>query len=184
MTREEAAALVRETVKNENLVRHMLATEAIMADLADRLGGERETWALAGLLHDLDVEETAETMAVHGLRTAEWLEARGFDNPVVLQAVRAHNPENGTEPQSLLDEVIVAADPLSGLITAAALIRPEKRLDLVTLKSLKKRFKEPAFAKGANREAIARCERFGVPLEEFLAIGLAAMQRIAPELGL
>lgn len=184
MTRDEAVALVRETVQNENLVRHMLATEAIMADLADRLGGDRETWAMAGLLHDLDVEETADTMEIHGLRSVEWLQARGFDDPVVLQAVRAHNPDNGTEPGSLLDQAIVAADPLSGLITAAALIRPEKKLDLVTLKSLKKRFKEPAFAKGANRQAIAGCEAFGLSLEEFLGIGLAAMQRIAPDLGL
>lgn len=184
MTREEAVALVRERVGNENLVRHMLATEAIMADLADRLGGDRDTWAMAGLLHDLDVEETADFMDVHGLRTVEWLEQAGFDDPEVLQAIRAHNPANGTAAGCLLDQVIVAADPLSGLITAAALIRPEKKLELVSLKSLKKRFKEPSFAKGANREGIATCEQFGLPLEEFLAIGLTAMQRIAPDLGL
>lgn len=184
MTREEAVTLVRERVQNENLVRHMLATEAIMADLADRLGGNRDTWAMAGLLHDLDVEETADHMDVHGLRSVEWLQEAGFQDTEVLQAVRAHNPENGTVAGCLLDQVIVAADPLSGLITAAALIRPEKKLELVSLKSLKKRFREPAFARGANREGIATCEQFGLSLEEFLSIGLAAMQRIAPELGL
>ncbi|NLE73160.1 MAG: HDIG domain-containing protein [Actinobacteria bacterium] len=184
MTREEAVTLVKERVQNENLVRHMLATEAIMADLADRLGGNRDTWAMAGLLHDLDVEETADRMDVHGLRSVEWLQEAGFQDTEVLQAVRAHNPENGTVAGCLLDQVIVAADPLSGLITAAALIRPEKKLELVSLKSLKKRFREPAFARGANREGIATCEQFGLSLEEFLSIGLAAMQRIAPELGL
>lgn len=184
MRREEALALVEEKVKNENLVRHMLATEAIMATLAAELGGDRERWALAGLLHDLDVEETAEDMAVHGLRSAEWLVERGFEDEEVVQAIRAHNEGNGTSCRSLLDRVLIAADPLSGLITAAALIRPEKKLELVALKSLKKRFKEPAFAKGANREQIARCEEFGIPLEQFLALGLSAMQGIAPQLGL
>ena len=184
MERSEALTLVRTKVQNENLVRHMLATEAIMAALADRLEGDRDVWSMAGLLHDLDVEETAETMEIHGLRTVEWLQAMGFADEEVLQAIRAHNCANGTVGVSLLDRVIVAADPLSGLITAAALIRPEKKLELVTLKSLKKRFKEPAFAKGANREGIATCEDFGVPLEEFLGIGLTAMQGIASDLGL
>lgn len=184
MTREEALALVRERVKNENLVRHMLATEAIMASLAERLGGDRERWALAGLLHDLDVEETAERMESHGLVTVAWLQAQGLYDEEVLQAIRAHNQANGSCCDSLLDRVLLAADPLSGLITAAALVRPEKKLEPVTLKSLRKRFKEPAFAKGANREQIARCQEFGLPLEEFLAVGLQAMQSIAPDLGL
>lgn len=184
MTRDEALALVKEKVKTENLVRHMLATEAIMAALAPRLGGDPQTWGLAGLVHDLDVEFTADNMEVHGLLAAEWLQAAGLDDEAVLQAVRAHNSANGSEPSSLLDRAIIAADPLSGLITAAALIRPEKKLALVTLKSLKKRFKEPAFARGANRDQIATCEGFGVPLDEFLGIGLQAMQEIADELGL
>ncbi|NLT34539.1 MAG: HDIG domain-containing protein [Gaiellales bacterium] len=184
MTRDEALALVEEKVKSQNLVRHMLATEAIMAALAERLGGDRERWALAGLLHDVDVEETAEDMTAHGLRGAEWLAERGFADEEVLQAVRAHNEGNGSCCRSLLDRVLMAADPLSGLITAAALIRPEKELELVALKSLKKRFKEPAFAKGANREQIARCEEFGMSLEQFLGLGLSAMQGIAPQLGL
>lgn len=184
MTRDEALALVEEKVKSENLVRHMLATEAIMAALAEHLGGDRERWALAGLLHDLDVEETAEDMAVHGLRTAEWLAEIGFADEEVLQAIRAHNEGNGSCCSSLLDRALVAADPLSGLITAAALIRPERKLELVALKSLKKRFKEPAFAKGANREQIARCEELGIPLEQFLGLGLSAMQGIAAQLGL
>jgi putative nucleotidyltransferase with HDIG domain len=182
--RDEALTLIREKVPNENLVRHMIATEAIMGALADRLGEDRARWALAGLLHDLDVDETAELMQEHGLRTVAWLRESGFEDEAVLQTIMAHNRENGSECTCIMDRAIVAADPLSGLITAAALIRPEKKLELVKVKSLRKRFKEPAFARGANREDIASCEQFGLPLEEFLALGLEAMQGVADELGL
>lgn len=184
MNRDEALALIKEKVPNENLVRHMIATEVIMGALAERMGEDRETWAMAGLLHDLDVDETAEVMGEHGLRTVEWLRERGFADEVVLQAIRAHNPENGSTCTCTIDQAIVAADRLSGLVTAAALIRPEKKLELVKLKSLRKRFKEPAFARGASREDIASCEQFGLPLEEFLTLGLEAMQGVADELGL
>jgi len=162
----------------------MLATEAIMTALAERLGEDRRRWALAGLLHDLDVEETAETMPVHGLRTVEWLREAGMEDEEVLGTIAAHNPANGSTISTPMERALFAADPLTGLITAAALIRPEKQLSLVTLKSLKKRFKEPAFAKGARREDMLTCEQLGLGLEEFLALGLAAMQGISVELGL
>ncbi len=184
MDREHALRLVRERVSNENLVAHMLATEAIMGALAERLGEDRERWALAGLVHDLDVAETADLMEVHGRRTVEWLRAEGLDDEAVLQAVLAHNPANGSTIASRFDRALFAADPLTGLIMAAALIRPEKRLELVELKSLKKRFKEPSFARGARREDIATCEELGIPLEEFLALGLQSMKGIAGDLGL
>ncbi|MHB0980415.1 MAG: HDIG domain-containing metalloprotein [Thermoleophilia bacterium] len=184
MDRDTALRLVEERVPNQNLVSHMLATEAIMAALAERLGGDRERWALAGLLHDLDVAETAELFEEHGLRTVAWLREAGFDDEEVLQAIGSHNPANGSQPTSTFDRALFAADPLTGLITAAALIRPEKKLDLVQLKSLKKRFKEPSFAKGARREDIVTCEDLGIPLEEFMAIGLEAMKSVADDLGL
>jgi len=182
--RDTALRLVEERVPNRNLVNHMLATEAIMGALADRLGGERERWALAGLLHDLDVAETAELFEEHGLRSVRWLREVGFDDEQVLQAIGSHNPANGSQPTSTLDRALFAADPLTGLVMAAALIRPEKKLELVQLKSLKNRFKEPSFAKGARREDIATCEDLGIPLEEFLAIGLDAMKSVAADLGL
>lgn len=184
MDRESALRLVEERVPNRNLVNHMLAAEAIMAALADRLGGDRERWALAGLLHDLDVVETAELFEEHGLRTVAWLREVGFQDEEVLQAIGSHNPANGSRMASTLDRALFAADPLTGLITAAALIRPEKKLELVKLKSLKKRFKEPSFAKGARREDIATCEDLGIPLEEFLDLGLQAMKSVADDLGL
>lgn len=184
MDRETALNLIKEHVPNENLVNHMLATEAIMAALADRFGEDRDRWAMAGLLHDLDVTETAEIMEVHGLRTAEWLQAAGLDDPEILQSIRAHNPGNGSTIESRFDRALFAADPLTGLITAAALIRPEKKLALVELKSLKKRFKEPSFARGARREDIATCEELDIPLEEFLVLGLESMKGVANDLGL
>jgi putative nucleotidyltransferase with HDIG domain len=182
--REEGLDLVRERVKNENLVNHMLAAEAIMGALAQHLGGDVERWRLAGLLHDLDVEETAETMEVHGALTVQWLREAGLEDEEVLQAIRAHNSANGSSIGCEMDRALFACDCLTGLVTAAALIRPEKKLALVELKSLKKRFKEPSFAKGARREDIMTCSELGLELEEFLAIGLGAMKEVADDLGL
>lgn len=184
MDRDEALGLVRKYVKNENLVRHMLAAEAIMGALARRLGGDETKWRLAGLLHDLDVEETAERMEVHGKLTVQWLQEEGFADEEVMQAILAHNPANGSVVRAPLDRALFACDCLTGLITAAALIRPEKKLEPVTLKSLKKRFKEPAFAKGARREDIMTCSELGLELDEFLALGLEAMKEVAHELEL
>jgi putative nucleotidyltransferase with HDIG domain len=184
LDREAALKLVREHVRSENLVNHMSATEAIMAALAERLEGDVDRWALAGLLHDLDVEETADMMTVHGTRTVDWLRDAGLEDEEVIDAIRAHNPGNGSEITTTMARALFAADPLTGLVTAAALIRPEKKLELVQLKSLKKRFKEPSFAKGARREDILTCEDLGIPLDEFLSIGLDAMKAIAGDLGL
>ena len=185
MDRDMALRLVKQKVNNDNLVRHMLATEAIMGALAERLGQARERWAMAGLLHDLDVTQTLETPEVHAVRAVEWLRADGYDDEVVLQAILAHNSDhNGCSVSCAMDQALIAADRLSGLITAAALIRPEKKLELVKVKSLAKRYKEPSFARGASREDIATCEAIGVPLGEFLALGLIAMQSVSDELGL
>jgi putative nucleotidyltransferase with HDIG domain len=182
--REEALRLVRERVKNENLVKHMLAAEAIMGTLAKRLGADEGKWRLAGLLHDLDAEETADNMNIHGTRTVEWLRAAGLEDDEVLQAILAHNPANGSSIALPMERALFACDCLTGLITAAALIRPEKKLEPVNLQSLQKRFKEPAFAKGARREDIMTCAELGLELEEFLALGLGAMQEVADGLGL
>ncbi|NLO26695.1 MAG: HDIG domain-containing protein [Actinobacteria bacterium] len=184
MDREQALGFVRERVKNENLISHMVAAEAIMGALARRLGGGEEKWRLAGLLHDLDVEETAESMEMHGVLTVRWLREAGFDDEEVLQAILAHNPGNGSRVTSVMERALFACDCLTGLVTAAALIRPEKKLAPVELKSLKKRFREPSFAKGARREDIMTCSDLGLELEEFLGIGLEAMKEVAGELGL
>lgn len=184
MNREQALSLVRERIKNENLVKHMLAAEAIMGALAERMGGDPDRWRLAGLLHDLDAEETADKMEIHGTRTVAWLREAGLEDEEVLQAILAHNPANGSAVGCPMDRALFACDCLTGLVTAAALIRPEKKLSLVTLSSLQKRFKEPTFAKGARREDIMTCSELGMELDEFLGLGLDAMQEVSDELGL
>jgi putative nucleotidyltransferase with HDIG domain len=184
MTREEALIVVRQHVKNPNMVSHMLATEAIMGALARRLAEDEQRWRMAGLLHDLDAEETADRMDVHATLTVTWLREAGFEDEQVLHAILAHNSANGSSIETPMDQALFACDPLTGLITAAALIRPEKRLEPVELRSLRKRFKEPSFAKGARREDMLTCAELGLELDEFLAIGLEAMKEVADELGL
>lgn len=182
VSRSEALALVHAGVESENLRRHMLATEAIMRALAERFGEDADEWALAGLVHDLDVERTADDPTRHGTASADELRRLGVPE-AVLHAVAAHNPMTGETAESRLDIALIAADQLSGLITAAVLVRPDRRLADVKLKSLRKRFRESAFARGADRDAIDRCVEIGLERDEFLDLGLQAMQGIADELG-
>lgn len=183
VAREEVLAVIGQRVANEHLRRHMLACEAIMRTLAQRLGDDPATWALAGLAHDIDSEQTEDDFARHGAEAAAALDELGAPADVV-HAVAAHNPATGVEAQGRIDVALVVADQLSGLVTAAALIRPDRRLSGVQLKSLRKRYREGAFARGVDRASIARCAELGLELDETLALGLEAMQAIAPDLGL
>lgn len=183
MTREEALKAVKENVQNQNLIKHMLATEAIMRALARRLCGDEEEWGLTGLLHDIDVDLCAGDMSQHSKLSADMAQRMGASQAVV-HAVLSHNEAHGVARESLLDKALFCADPLTGLITAAALIRPEKKLAVVEAKSVRKRFKEKSFAAGASREQIAMCTEIGLELDDFIALGLSAMQGISGELGL
>jgi putative nucleotidyltransferase with HDIG domain len=183
MTREEALESVRENVENENLVKHMLAAEALMEALAARLGENTREWGLAGLLHDIDVELTGGDMTSHGRLGADLVREMGAGEEMV-HAILAHNEMLGVPRESRMDKALFCADPLTGLITAAALVRPDKKLASVEAKSVRKRFKEKSFAAGASRENIATCSELGIELDEFIEIGLKAMQGIAAELGL
>jgi len=183
IARDEALALVQERVANRNLVNHCVATEIIMEALARHFelsAEDTERWALAGLLHDLDYAETAEDFERHGIVTAELLGDRIDDE--MLHAILAHA---GKAPlESLFDRALYAADPTTGFIVAAALVRPEKDLAGVEVRSLLKRWKEKAFARGANREQMAVCEEIGLTREEFLGIALDAMKGRAGDIGL
>jgi putative nucleotidyltransferase with HDIG domain len=183
VAREAVVVAITERVDNENLRRHMLATEAIMRGLAARLDEDPDVWGLAGLAHDLDAEQTEDDAARHGTVSAGVLEELGAPAEAV-HAVAAHNPATGVSVESRLDVALLAADQLSGLITAAALVRPDKDLAGVKVKSVRKRFREGAFARGVDREAIGRSAELGLELDEVFAIGLEAMQGIAPDLGL
>ena len=184
MDREQALQQVQQKVKNKNLLKHMYAVEAVMAALARHLGQDEEQWALAGLVHDIDYEETADRPHVHSLRGGEILEDLGYPDDIV-RAVKAHNPAHGLERETLLDKALHIADPLTGLIVAAALIHPDKKLSAIDTGFVLNRFGEKQFARGANREQISLCSReLGLELEEFVSLGLEAMQGINDRLGL
>ncbi|MFC2041220.1 HD domain-containing protein [Chloroflexota bacterium] len=183
MDREEALDSVRANVENENLVKHMLATEAIMETLARRLGEDEDEWGLTGLLHDIDVELTEDDMASHSKLGNDMVREMGASE-ATAHAILSHNEMHGIPRETKLDKALFCADPLTGLITAAALVRPDKKLAGVEAKSVRKRFKEKSFAAGANREHIALCSELGLELDEFIELGLKAMKGIASELGL
>jgi hypothetical protein len=181
MNRNEAWSLVQSQVTNRNLLKHMLATEACLRGLARRFGEDEEKWGLAGLVHDLDYEQTKNDTARHGLAGAEMLKERNVE-PDIVHAVLAH--VSAVPAETMLDKALYASDPITGLIVAAALMHPTKKLSSVDTDFVLRRYKEKKFAAGANREQIATCSTLGLTLEEFTAICLAAMQAIAPDLGL
>jgi len=183
MTQEEALKLVKEKIKNPNLIKHCLAVEACMRALAKHFNEDEEKWGLAGLLHDIDYEETKNDPNKHSLIGAEMLEKLGLDREI-CEAVKTHNEAHGIPPASLMAKALYSVDPLTGLIVAAALVLPSKKLADLTVENVLNRFKEKAFARGANREIIKKCEDINLSLEEFIKIGLEAMQNISSELEL
>ena len=183
MDREEALESIRENVQNANLVKHMLATEAIMQALARRFDEDEEEWGLAGLLHDIDVELTGGDMSTHSRLGADLARDLGA-SPAIANAILVHNETHGVKPETLMEKSLFCTDPLTGLITAVALVRPDKKLASVETKSVTKRFKESRFAAGASRENIDTCTEIGMTREEFVTLGLEAMKGIADELGL
>jgi len=186
MTRDEAIALLNELIANRNLRYHGLACETVMRALYRHFGaraeGSEEDWALVGLLHDADYEVTEKSEERHTEVVAERLRPLGVD-PVIIAAIQGHADKAPRE--TLMAEAIYAADELTGLIVAAALVRPDRKLAGLEVESVLRRFREPAFARGANREMIRTCEsELGIPLPEFCAIALEAMKGIAGEIGL
>ena len=181
MTRDEAFELVKEKVANKNLRKHMIATEAVMRSLADHFGEDAELWGLVGLLHDLDYDQTVNDFPRHGLMTAEML----AETDVPQEALYAIKSHPGHFPRkSLLDKALYAVDPITGLIVAAALMHPTKKLKNVDTDFVERRFKEKRFAAGADRDQIRSCEEFDLPLHEFIALSLEAMQGVDEALGL
>ncbi|MFQ5862678.1 MAG: HDIG domain-containing metalloprotein [Candidatus Brocadiales bacterium] len=184
MNREEAWDLLTGHIRQENLRKHCVATEAIMRSLARELGRDEESWGVAGLLHDLDFESTKDDPASHTLRTADILRDKGIPDDMV-EAIKAHNAEAlGIERTTEMGFALSAAESITGLIVAAALVLPDKKLSSVKPSSVIKRMQEKAFARNVNRQAIRGCERLGIGLEDFVKLSLTAMQGIASELGL
>jgi len=183
MERNEVLDSVKANVENENLVKHMLATEAVMRSLARRLGEDEEEWGLTGLLHDIDVELTGGDMADHSKLGSDLARELGASE-AMAHAILCHNEAHGIPLETKLDQALFYTDPLTGLIVAAALVRPGKKLAGLEASSVLKRFKEKSFAAGASREQISQCTELGLELEEFIELGLEAMKGVASDLGL
>ena len=170
--------------ENENLLKHCLASEAIMRCLAKELNEDIEKWGRAGLLHDLDFEKTKDDPASHTMITSKILEDHGIDEETI-KAIKGHNAEAlGISRESKLDFALAAAETITGLIIATALIYPDKKLKIVKNKSVLKRMKEKAFARNVNRDIIKECEKLGITVERFADISIKAMQEISDDLEL
>lgn len=183
MDRESALTIVREYVKNEGLINHMLCVEAAMRWYAEKLGEDVETWGLAGILHDFDWE-IHPTLEEHPMAGAPILRERGVPEEIV-QAVLSHAEHSGVPRTTRMEKALFACDEVTGLITAVALVRPSRSLYDLTASSVKKKWKDRAFAAGANREEMAAgAAEFGVELWQHVDNVILAMRRIAPQLGL
>lgn len=184
MNRDQALAIVREFVKNENLVRHMLAVEAAMAAYAHKYDEDEDKWRVAGLLHDFDWE-IHPSLEEHPQKGSDILRARGVDEEII-RAILSHAEHTGVPRLSRLEKALFACDELTGLVTTTALVRPSKKLADVEVKSIKKKWKDKAFAAGVNRQEVEDGAReLGVDLwEEHVPTVLQAMQAIADDLGL
>jgi len=184
MKREEALDLLHEYIAGENMLKHSYAAEAVLRAMAVKLNQDAGNWALAGLLHDLDVEKVNADPLIHGLETARILEEKGVD-PEIIEAIRLHNEKaTGIPRTKVFHHALAAGETITGLITATALVYPDKKLASVKPKSIKKRIHEKAFAASVSREKILECALAGIGIDEFIEISLAAMQEISDDLGL
>lgn len=194
MKRQDAFKLLNEMIKSPNLIRHGLAVEAIMKSLCKYLNEKHpelpesefneEEWGVVGLLHDADYEIVAKDLDKHTIVTGEKLRELGVSERII-EGIRAHHWGVKPTRDNIMEKAVFCADDTSGLITACALIMPEKKLFSVKIESVIKKFKNPSFAAGAKREQILASEKdLNIPIEEFLAIALKAMQGISSEIGL
>jgi len=183
MDRSTAYGIVVENVKSPNLVNHMLAVEAAMRFYARKLGEDEETWGITGLLHDFDWE-IHPTLAEHPQAGAPILREHGVPEDII-RAILSHADHTGIPRVTPMEKALWACDEITGLITVVALVRPSRSLYDLTSASVKKKWKDKAFASGANRDEISRsAEAFGVELWEHTDQVIAAMRQIAPQLGL
>jgi len=179
LSREQAIALLHQYIKNDRMIFHSLASEAVLRAMARRLGRDEEKWGLAGLLHDLDVEVIHADPKVHGLETARILTEMNVD-PEVVDAIKLHNEYAANQPRTTeFHHALAAGETITGLILATSLVYPDKKISSVKPKSITKRMKEKAFAASVSRENILECELIGIPLEEFAQLSIEAMTTVS-----
>jgi putative nucleotidyltransferase with HDIG domain len=181
MDLDAARALAREKTEKDTTYRHLVSVEGVMRALARRFGEDEDRWALTGLFHDLDQDQTGEDMERHAHMAAGWLREAGVDESVI-NGVLAHAHEQYRT--DLMSKAIVNADAVAGLLVAAALVRPEKSAGM-KVSSMKKKLKEKAFAPGVNREEVTSVEEsIGIPLDEFFDVSIKGLQQVASDIGL
>lgn len=184
MMRDKAEELLKRHVKNERMLDHSYASEAVLRAMARRLGRDEEKWGLAGLLHDIDIEVVGGDLTRHGLEAVRILTDAGID-PEIIDAVKMHNETVcGVQRSTEFQHALAAGETITGLVVATALVYPDRKIAGVKVKSITKRMKEKAFAASVSRETIRECEMVGLPLDEFVGIALSAMQGISGRLGL
>jgi len=189
MKRQNALEIVDELIGTPNIKKHCLAAEAVMLGIWDYLDGQgkgdlgqREDWGVVGLLHDADYEVTGKDLDKHTKVIEEKLKNLGEDQKII-DAILAHAEKAPKE--TLMSKAIFACDELTGLIIAATLVLPDRRLSSLGVDSIEKRFREPAFARAVDRESIKTCQTdLEIPLVKFFGIALSSMQKISGDLGL
>jgi len=187
-TREQALALMHDYTASDSLRKHMLSVEAAMQAYAEKFGEDAHTWGLAGLLHDFDYErfpnEAHSATEEHPAEGARILRSQGYPEEII-DAMLGHATYSGVARESMMAKTLFAVDELTGLITATALVRPSKSVLEVEVKSVRKKMKDKAFARGVNRDDVINgAADLGVDLDEHIAFVIGAMQRVAPSLGL
>jgi len=181
-TRDNAWTLLTEYTKTEGLLRHALAVEAAMRHYARQRGGDEEKWALTGLLHDFDYERYP-SLEDHPTKGSEILRREGYPDDVI-EAILGHGNHTGVPRQSDMAKVLFAVDELSGLVVAVAMVKG-RQMNLVETRSVMKKMKDKAFARGVNRDDVrSGAEEIGVPLEEHVEAVIEALKEVAPSLGL
>jgi putative nucleotidyltransferase with HDIG domain len=184
MNRNKALEILNLYIKNEKMIFHCLASEAVMRGLARHLGRDEGKWGLAGLLHDLDVEITNAEPTIHGTKTEVLLQDYNVD-PEILDAIRMHNEcSSGKSRNTEFQFALAAGETITGLIFATTYVYPDKKLTSVKPKSVVKRMKEKMFAASVKRENILECEKIGIPIDQFAAIAIEAMLPVSGDIGL
>ncbi|MEX0834091.1 MAG: HD domain-containing protein [Actinomycetota bacterium] len=181
MERDAAISLARGKAEKDTTFRHLVSVEGVMRALGRRFGEEEDLWALTGLFHDLDQDETGDDPGRHARLAEEWLREAGVDDRVVNGVLAHAHQEYRTD---LMSKAIVHADAVAGLLVAAALVRPEKATGM-KVSSVKKKLKEKAFAPGVDRDGIRSVEdSIGLSVDDLIESGIEGLQKVAPEIGL
>jgi len=187
ITKQEAINLIDKYLPTETLKFHSIETEVIMRKLAIHFHQNEDLWGITGLLHDLDLDVIKDNYVNHGITTIELLRKEGFEIPEMFEAIKSHTesiPETNAKRTEDFHFALAAAENITGLITAYVLMRPEKKLDGIEAKSIKKRLKEKRFAAGVNREFIADIEKTGLSTDLFIELSIQAMKEIASEINM